>query len=275
MTAYQFSAGESPLLVSMPHVGTGVPEAIREWMTADARCLPDTDWYVNRLYDFLPERNVSVLQAHYSRYVIDLNRSPRGESLYPGKSVTELCPTTLFDNEPIYRPNYRLTTEEIERRVRCYWQPYHDKLQVELARIKQRFGYALLWDAHSIRSRVPRFFEGVLPDFNWGTGDGASCSPALAKKLLATSAGYEGCSSVLNGRFKGGYITRTYGNPSAHVHAVQLELSQALYMSDEENHLFSEEKAKILKARLGHLIESLLDFFSSRQDGAKHCGKFD
>lgn len=260
MPVFHFREGDSPLLVSMPHVGTRVPTEMQVNLTEEARRLPDTDWYVERLYDFLPEMGVSVVQAEYSRYVIDLNRSMTGGNLYPGRSVTELCPTTLFSGAPVYREGYQLRDDDLAERAANYWQPYHDKLQAELARIKARFGYALLWDAHSIRSQVPRFFEGSLPDFNWGTGNGNSCSAALAEMLLSFSQEDHGYSAVLDGRFKGGYITRTYGVPADNSHAVQLELSQATYLSDEAAFEFCEEKAAALRSLLRRLIGAVLEF---------------
>ncbi|NIB45047.1 N-formylglutamate deformylase [Pseudomaricurvus alkylphenolicus] len=255
---YEFVQGDTPLLVSMPHVGALVPNDILERMTLDARRLPDTDWYVHKLYDFLREMGVSTIQANYSRYVVDLNRSADGESLYPGRSVTELCPTTLFNRQPIYRQDCAPSQEEVIKRTRRYWQPYHTKLKQELARIKDHHGYALLWDAHSIRSEVPRFFDGKLPDFNWGTASGDSCDAALTEALLKTTAKDGIYSSVLNGRFKGGFITRDNGSPPDGIQAIQLELSQATYMADEETHEYCEDKANQVKTLLIELVGEML-----------------
>ncbi len=247
----------------MPHVGTWMPEDIAGQMTPKARRVPDTDWYVDRLYDFLEDMGVSVLQARANRYVIDLNRAANGTSLYPGKSVTELCPTTAFDHEPLYRsgPGSDQGPEpaEIVRRTKLYWQPYHDLIQKTLMRIKEKYGYALLWDAHSIPSVVPRFFDGRLPDLNIGTGNGTSCAPALAGKIfdIAQSSDF---SAILNGRFKGGYITRSYGDPANNIHAVQLEISQITYMDEAPDNIFQDTKANDLRPTLKKMIEAMVDF---------------
>src|SRR5215469_9562846 len=179
MEPFLFHAGTSPLLVSMPHIGTHIPLRLAENMTAAALALPDTDWHVDRLYDFLPALGASVLRATHSRYVIDLNRPPDGAVLYAGARNTELCPTSLFDDRPIYQEGQAPDSAAVAERRRAYWQPYHDRLAAELAAIKARHGYALLFDAHSIRSHVPRFFEGQLWDFNIGTGDGIAASQAV------------------------------------------------------------------------------------------------
>lgn len=259
---YDFSRGDSPILVSMPHVGILVPEAIRSRMTMQARQLPDTDWDVHCLYDFLPEIGASTIRANYSRYVVDLNRAPAGESLYPGQRVTEICPTTLFDACHVYMPGNQLTEDEVARRVEIFWQPYHQKIEYELERIRAKFGYAILWDAHSIKSVVPALFEGSLPDFNWGTGDGTSCAAGLGEELLAQIESGGKYSAVLNGRFKGGYITRHYGDPENNVHAIQLELSQSTYMSNENLHELDNEKVAALKQVLKQMIKVILSRFA-------------
>ena len=262
MTAFHFHPGDSPLLVSMPHVGTDLFPEIAAGLTAHGRQLIDTDWHLDRLYDFLADAGISTLMARYSRTVIDLNRN--GDSLYPGQSETELCPLTGFDNQPLYRPGCEPDDAEILRRKAAYWQPYHDKLRAELDRIKEQFGYALLWDAHSIQSHVPRFFAGQLPDLNLGSGDGASCAPELADGLLSV-AGSASYSAVLNGRFKGGYITRHYGNPPHDIHAIQLEISQITYMEEAPNFTFREDRA----AGLRPLLQAMIDCFITAQHHRK------
>jgi N-formylglutamate deformylase len=233
MQAFELSVGSSPLLVSIPHGGTYIPDDVKSTMTEQALGLPDTDWHVPKLYGFVRQRDVSVLEANYSRYYIDVNRSSKGESLYPGKSETELCPSKTFGDDDIYTGGMSPTDAEVRRRSALVWRPYHEALHRELGRIKSEFGYALLWDAHSIRSRVPRFFDGQLPDFNLGTGDGSSCPPELAQQLLALVSAHAEYSAVLNGRFKGGYITRQYGAPANDFVALQLELSQITYMDED------------------------------------------
>ncbi len=254
MTVFHFWQGNSPLLVSMPHVGIRLAPEIMADLNDPDRAITDTDWYLDQLYDFLPEMDVSLLRAEYSRTVIDLNRG--GTALYPGQSETELCPTTTFDNQALYHAGGEPDATEIQRRKEQYWQPYHDRLRAELKRIKAQYGYALLWDAHSIKSHVPRFFDGQLPDLNLGSGGGASCGPVLADGLLAigTASPY---STVLNGRFKGGYITRHYGNPDHGIHAIQLEIAQITYMDEAPDSGFCEARA----ARLRPTLKSMMNYF--------------
>ena len=254
---FNLNRGESPLVVSMPHSGEALGP-FAACMTDAANLIADTDWHLPRLYGFLPELGATVLSACYSRYVIDLNRDPSGKSLYPGQNVTELCPTTTFAEEPIYRHGGAPTGVDVRERTETYWHPYHAALVAELERVKAIHGYALLWDAHSIRSRVPRFFEGRLPDFNLGTNDGASCDPDLAEQVYAAAADADGFTSVLNGRFKGGYITRRYGSPGTHVHAIQLELSQITYMDESHPFAYREDLANKVAAPIRRMMEAML-----------------
>lgn len=255
MTVFHFRQGNSPLLVSMPHVGVRLASEITTGLIDHDRAIMDTDWHLDQLYDFLTDMNVSLLRAEYSRTVIDLNRG--GLALYPGQSETELCPTTTFDNQALYYDGCEPDSAEILRRRKKYWQPYHDRLRAELDRIKTQYGYALLWDAHSIKSHVPRFFDGKLPDLNLGSGGGVSCDPALDDDLLAigTASPY---STVLNGRFKGGYITRHYGDPDNDIHAIQLEISQITYMDETPGFEFREARAAGLRPVLKAMIQESL-----------------
>lgn len=252
MTPFKFRAGRSPLLVSMPHTGTCVPPEIEERLTPAARALPDTDWHLERLYDFLGELGASVLVATHSRYVVDLNRPPDNANLYPGQDTTPLVPIDTFHKEPLYRRGEEPKESEIVERIEQYWKPYHAQLAAALAALKEKHGYALLWDAHSILSVVPRFFEGTLTDLNLGTADARACGAGIGEGLMTKVSGY---SAVLNGRFKGGYITRRYGAPAAGVHAVQLELSEATYMDEAPPFRFDEERAKRLRPQLRALLE--------------------
>lgn len=253
---FTLERGQSPLLVSMPHSGESLgPYAAR--MTEAAKKLADTDWHLPALYSFLKEMDVTILTATHSRYVIDLNRDPSGESLYPGQNVTELCPTTTFDEEEVYQAGEKPLPEECAARVERYWQPYHDAIANELERLKKQHGYALLWDAHSIASVVPRFFEGQLPDFNLGTNNGETCGAGLGEALLNVAQGFKGYSSVLNGRFKGGFITRNYGQPDNNIHAVQLELSQHTYMNEAHPYPYQKNKAVSVGACIKKLIETM------------------
>jgi N-formylglutamate deformylase len=260
--AFRFHQGTRPLLISMPHVGTHVPPQLAARLTPVARQVPDTDWHLDRLYDFAAnELGASVLMATHSRYVIDLNRPPDGASLYPGQSVTGLCPVDDFDNLPIYADAADLPgEEEIAARREAIWRPYHAQLAAELARIRAAHGVAVLWDAHSIRSVLPRFFEGKLPDLNLGTADGASCAPELAAQLLQVGKEASGYSAVLNGRFKGGHITRQYGRPAQGVHAVQLEMTQCSYMQEHLPFDYLPDVAAGVQPHVRRMLEAALAF---------------
>jgi N-formylglutamate amidohydrolase len=252
---FSFSGGSKPLLVSIPHDGREIPSGIATRMTEVGRAIPDTDWNVSRLYAFAGELGASVLSANYSRYVVDLNRSASDEALYVGQVSTGLCPAASFAGESLYLDGEEPCEDEKLARVAARWQPYHDKLSATIADLKSRFGYALLWDAHSIRGEVPLLFAGRLPDLNIGTNGKTSCAGEieLAVAGAATASPY---SSVLNGRFRGGYITRHYGDPGNDVHAVQLELSQRCYM-DEKSLRYDEPAA----AKLGDTIRRMLQAF--------------
>ena len=259
MELYRFREGRIPLLVSMPHTGTHVPEWLEPRLTRAAKALPDTDWHLEPLYDFLDELGASVLVATHSRYVVDLNRPPDNSNLYPGQDTTGIVPLDTFHREPLYLPGFPPSEEEVRSRIEQYWQPYHARLAGELERLKQRHGYALLWDAHSIFSVLPRFFAGKLPDFNLGTAGGRSCRAGVGEALLEKISGF---SKVLNGRFKGGYITRRYGEPSNAIHAVQLELSEAIYMEEKPPYRFREDLARKVRPYLRELLITFVQGFA-------------
>jgi N-formylglutamate deformylase len=245
--------GTAPLLISLPHDGIALPEDIAVRLTPEARAVPDTDWFVSRLYDFARGLGASVLVPTFSRYVVDLNRPPDDVSLYPGQNTTGLCPAVRFSGDPVYLPGQEPSADEVAARVEQYWRPYHDTLAQELARLRGEFGRVLLWEGHSIRSVVPFLFEGRLPDFNLGTAGGNSCDPALQARLEAVLAAQHDYSWVANGRFKGGYITRQYGRPSEGVDAVQLELAQSTYM-DESAGRYDRARAESLRKLLSALL---------------------
>jgi N-formylglutamate amidohydrolase len=260
-TVFEYSAGTTPLLISSPHDGRYIPPGIANRMNDIGRAIPDTDWNVVRLYSFAHELGASFLSASCSRYVIDLNRSERDEVLYPGQLSTGLCPTASFHGEALYREGEQPDDRERLERIETYWRPYHDKLASTLSDMKMRFGYALLWDAHSIPGEVPLLFNGALPDLNIGTNGRCSCAEELETSVsnIAEDSPY---SSVLNGRFKGGFITRHYGRPDDDVHAIQLELAQRCYM-DEKTLQYDADRAE----RLGQTIRSmLLAFLSAAAD---------
>ncbi|MCA1323663.1 N-formylglutamate deformylase [Herbaspirillum sp. alder98] len=258
---FKLQQGTTPLLISMPHVGTQLPDDLKPVYSDTGLQVDDTDWHIAELYDFAQALGVSTIRPVYSRYVIDLNRPADGQSLYPGQNSTGLCPLTTFDNVPLYRDGMEPDAAETARRLPLYWHPYHNALAGELARIKAIHGYALLWDAHSIRSLIPHLFEGELPVFNFGSASGASCAPGVAEALLAQvqqlAPQYP---AVLNGRFKGGFITRNYGQPADRIHAVQLELAQRSYMQEQAPYALDASLAAQLKPVLEVLIKQFLAF---------------
>ena len=249
--------GTLPLLISLPHDGSHLPDAFAARMQPEARRAPDTDWHVSRLYAFAADMGASLLVPTHSRYVVDLNRPRDDVSLYPGQNSTGLCPAVRFNGEPVYLPTQEPAADEIATRVETYWKPYHALLAGELERIKARHGRALLWEGHSIRSQVPFLFEGRLPDLNLGTAGGGSCRPATQARLEAVLAGQSRYSWIANGRFKGGYITREYGRPQDGVEAVQLELAQCNYM-DEDSFAYDDALAQALQPTLRALFDAFL-----------------
>lgn len=261
-SSFHLNQGSVPLLISMPHNGSYIPSDIASTMTNSGHSSRDTDWFKDKLYQFALDRGAYLLKPRCSRYVIDLNRDPKGVNLYPGANSTELCPTTAFDLAPLYLPNNTPNDQEISRRVKHYWQPYHKALEQTLSEMLDVYGVAILLEAHSIKSEVPRFFDGVLPDFNFGTASGASCDPRLLERIEGID--FTPYSQVSNGRFKGGYITRHYGNPEKNIHAVQLELSQRTYMN-EANLTYSEERAGQVIPKLKQLVETLLIFAEEKR----------
>ena len=264
MTTYELHRGSTPLLISMPHVGTEIIPEMEHRLTDEAQALPDTDWHVDRLYSFAREMGASMIHPRYSRYVIDLNRDPSGKPLYPGASNTELCPTTLFSGNPMYRPGMVPDQGSLDRRTTTCWKPYHDALAAELERLRATHGIAVLYDAHSIRSIVPRFFEGQLPDYNIGTGGSSTCHQSLEDLVTRICKDDTGRTTATNGRFKGGFITRHYGNPQDGVHSVQMELSQRNYMDEAAPFPYLEDRASTLTPVLRQVIEGILGWTSSQ-----------
>jgi N-formylglutamate deformylase len=229
---FTLQPGTTPLLVSLPHVGTHIPEALRDRFVPRALAVEDTDWHLERIYAFARELGAGLLVPRHSRYVVDLNRPPENVPMYPGANNTELVPTRFFTGDSLYREGQAPDDAEIAERVETYWRPYHDALAAELERLKARHGHAVLWDGHSIQSTLPWLFEGRLPDLNLGTMSGASCSPSLRAALMDVLAQQSAFSHVTDGRFKGGTITRRYGRPDANVHAVQMEMCWSCYMDE-------------------------------------------
>ncbi len=249
--------GSAPLLISLPHDSSMIPDAIVARMTDRARTAPDTDWHVARLYAFARELGASMLIPGYSRYIVDLNRSPNDVSLYPGQNTTGLCPVVQFNGEPVYRDGLQPTQEEITARVGTYWFPYHDALVEELQRLRMQHGRVVLWEGHSIRGECPFLFDGRLPDFNLGTASGTSCTAAMQSRLETILAAQRDHDHVVNGRFKGGYITRNYGDPTSGIDAVQLEISQRNYM-DEDSFAYDDKKAAGTQRVIRQLLQATL-----------------
>jgi N-formylglutamate deformylase len=257
MKTFTLDRGSTPLFVSLPHDGTALSGDIEARLTPSARRVPDTDWHVSRLYAFARELGASMIVPAYSRYVIDLNRPRDNASLYPGQNTTGLCPVVQFSGEPVYQAGEEPTQKEISERIETYWRPYHEALAAEVARIGAEHGRVVLWEGHSIRSVVPFLFEGQLPDFNLGTAGGESCSPALQSRLTNVLAAQRDRTHVVNGRFKGGYITRHYGRPAERIEAVQLELAQRNYM-DEDTFEYRDELAAKTERVLRALLEACI-----------------
>lgn len=254
---FEFHVGNLPLLISIPHAGTRLTPAVEKGLSDDARPLPDTDWHIPLLYDFARAMGASILTANYSRFVIDLNRPADDKPLYT-TATTGLFPDVLFDGRSSFLSGAAPSDQERAGYLHAIWHPYHQQLQNELARLKVKHGYALLFDAHSIASVIPRLFDGKLPDINLGTNSGASCAPALSDRLVSCCEQQQQFSHVLNGRFKGGYITRAYGQPKEDKHAVQLELAQVNYMSERYPFAFDATRAAPLQRLLQRMLESML-----------------
>ncbi|MEZ6095884.1 MAG: N-formylglutamate deformylase [Pirellulaceae bacterium] len=254
----EFRQGSMPLLISIPHNGSFIPPDIAATMTEAGRSSRDTDWFLDRLYGLPATNNASWIIAQQSRYVIDLNRPSSGESLYPGQTTTGLVPTECFDGSLIYQ-DQEPDAHEIQRRVETVWRPYHAKLASELKRMVEEFGKAVLIEAHSIKSVVPRLFEGTLPDFNIGTNRGTSCDASLEEVIMTVLKDQQAYSHVNNGRFVGGFITRHFGQPSQHMHAVQIELSQAAYLN-ETDFSWNDAKANDVQNIFQELLSAVVDW---------------
>jgi N-formylglutamate deformylase len=252
--------GRTPLLVSMPHVGTVIPDELRPRVVERALAVEDTDWHLEPLYDFVRDMGVSVIVPRHSRYVIDLNRPPENAPMYPGVNNTELCPTRFFTGDALYRADAQPGPDEIERRRDRYWRPYHLALDAELARLEALHGHSVLFDAHSIKSELPWLFEGRLPDLNLGTANGTSCAPSLRAALARVLESQSTYTQVVDGRFKGGHITRHHGRPATGRHAVQLEMTWRCYMREVPPYQIDTGRAAVLQPLLRDLLQTLLDW---------------
>jgi N-formylglutamate deformylase len=266
----QVRQGDAPLVVSFPHTGTDIPPEVEARLASPWLARKDADWWIHRLYDFAAALGATTVRTTVSRSVIDVNRDPSGASLYPGQATTELCPTTTFDGEPLYRDGQAPDEAEIARRRSAWFQPYHATLEAELARLAARHDRVVLYDAHSIRSRIPRLFEGELPQFNIGTNSGGACDPSLTARVEMVCAA-SGLGHVVDGRFKGGWTTRRYGRPAAGTHAIQMELACRGYMDDPAGPPtprtwpapYSEHQAAPMRAVLVDVLKACLAFATS------------
>jgi N-formylglutamate amidohydrolase len=253
---FSFSEGDSPLLVSIPHDGRHLAPGQVDRMTQVGRALPDTDWHVRKLYDFAADLDASVIAANYSRYVVDLNRATDGLALYEDQVSSGLFPDKTFAGKDIYNSGETVSSQEQQQRISAYWRPYHERIATTLVKLRQKHGYALLWDAHSIAGEVPALFKGVLPDLSFGTNDGASCGAEIVASLIH-SAEESDYSVVLNERFRGGFITRQYGAPGGGIHAIQLELTQRNYM-DEKTLSYQNDRALKLADSIRNVMQTFM-----------------
>ncbi|MEQ8296230.1 MAG: N-formylglutamate deformylase [Nitratireductor sp.] len=267
MTPVDVRQGTSPVILGLPHTGTFVPAEIFERLNEQGRLLTDTDWHVDRLYDgLLP--GATTVRATFHRYVIDANRDPSGNSLYPGQNTTGLVPVTDFDDRPIWRDGAAPTDTDVAERLDAFHRPYHAALAAEITRVRALHGVAVLYDCHSIRSVCPFLFQGRLPDFNIGTDNGQTCAPALETAVADICAAADGYSHVVNGRFRGGWTTRHYGKPADKVHAIQMELTQATHLASEGPPFdYDPEKAGRLRAHLTEILTRIEAIASSLTSG--------
>lgn len=263
----EVSPGTAPLVLSIPHAGTEIPKEFEDKFQSAWAARRDTDWWLPQLYGFAEDLGASVVRTHISRSVIDVNRDPTGASLYPGQAVTGLCPLINFDGEVLLRAGQAPDTAEIMARRQSYFEPYHAALATETARLRKKFERVVIYDCHSIRSRIPMLFEGVLPNFNIGTNDGKSCDPELTNRIEKICAAGEDFSTVVNGRFKGGWITRHHGNPNNGAHAIQMELACRGYMAEPDELTpanwpspYDENIARPLRKILQRILESALEW---------------
>jgi N-formylglutamate deformylase len=257
---YTLHRGTAPLVISMPHVGTLIPPTLQSRYTPRALEVEDTDWFLDRLYAFAQGLGASLLVPKLSRYVVDLNRPSDNQPMYAGRNNTELCPTRHFTGDAIYREGAAPDEAAIRARVATYWQPYHDALAAENARLVAAHGHAVLFDAHSIKSELPWLFEGRLPQMNLGTAEGTSCARALRSAVVDVFKTQSEYTHVLDGRFKGGHITRHYGSPASGVHTVQLEMTWNAYMEETAPYRWHAERAAAVTPLLTRLVQTMIDW---------------
>ena len=259
MNLIEITRGDSPLVLGLPHTGTNIPDDCLAPLNETGRAIVDTDWHIHRLYAGLAQGCTTVRNTVH-RYVIDVNRHPSGQSLYPGQNTTGLCPLTDFDGRPIYCDGQEPDATEVERRRLAYHAPYHAALEAELERVKAIHGFALLYDCHSIRSHIPFLFDGTLPDFNIGTNQGTTCAASIETAVARLCQDAQGYTTIVNGRFKGGWTTRHYGRPAEGLHAIQMELAQSTYMLERAPWDYVDASAERTRAHLKTILETLSDW---------------
>jgi len=260
----EVTQGNSPIVLGLPHGGTHVPEDIRAQFNETGRALADTDWHIHRLYNDLG-LDLTRVSTPIHRYVIDVNRDPSGASLYPGQNTTGLCPRTDFDGKSIYVDNAEPDAAEVLRRTAMYHAPYHVALDAELQRVREKYGVAILYDCHSIRPVIPFLFDDTLPDFNIGSNSSTSCSAAVERSVHMRCRAAMEYSCALNGRFKGGWTTRHYGQPSENIHAIQMELAQSTYMDAAAPWSYRPDKAERLRPIIYRILSDLVELVHERQ----------
>ena len=263
MKVFEVCKGTSPVVLGQPHGGTFVPDNIFSRLNQRGQGLDDTDWHITKLYNNLLI-GASVVKSNVHRYVIDANRDPTGRSLYPGQNTTELCPTSDFDGLDIWQADQAPSSDEVEARRLAYHMPYHAALAEELDRVRQIHGIAILYDCHSIRSNIGFLFQGTLPVFNIGTNNSITCNTYVEQIVHSACQEMEPSNTVLNGRFKGGWTTRQYGQPETGIHAIQMELAQRSYMSESYPWSFDMDRAKILQPKLQRILTELAQYASAQ-----------
>ncbi len=256
MDPFVTNEGSSPVILGMPHVGTDIPEKLATRLNDTGRAIADTDWWIDRLYDGLLA-DATVVKATFSRYVIDANRDPSGVSLYPGQNTTGVCPEVTFDDVPIYLGGQAPDDDEIAGRIENFHSPYHVQLAEQIERVKTQHGIAILYDCHSIRSNISFLFDGQLPVFNIGTNEGQTCAAEIEQAVVSVCAAADGYDHALNGRFKGGWTTRRYGQPNQNVHAIQMELGQRAYMIEQPPWTYRKDLAGTVRPYLKDLLTRL------------------
>ena len=262
MNIFEVLKGTSPIVLGQPHGGTFIPDDIFSRLNQRGQRRDDTDWHISTLYDgFLA--GASVVKSNVHRYVIDANRDPSGKTLYPGQNTTELCPTTDFEGLDIWQSGQAPSSDEVENRRLAYHEPYHDALAEELERVRTVHGIAILYDCHSIRSNIKFLFHGTLPIFNIGTNNGETCSAKIEAIVYSICQEKDSANTVLNGRFKGGWTTRHYGQPETGVHAIQMELAQRAYMSEVFPWAFDLDRARIVQPKLKRILTELAKYASA------------